>query len=48
MRGDHWVLYNYIRATKTFSCNESITLTTNCDPTYLDNLEPLIKRYGPY
>jgi beta-1,4-glucuronyltransferase 1 len=48
LRGNFWVLYNYIRADKRFHCNESITYTTHCDPTFLDNLEPLLERWqGP-
>ncbi len=48
MRGQYWVLYNYVPATETFSCNETITYTTHCDHTFLDNLGPLAKRWqGP-
>jgi len=48
MRGKYWVLYNYIRAKKRFSCNESITYTTHGDFAFMDNLEPLLKRWeGP-
>jgi len=48
MRGNYWVLYNYIRARKQFDCNETITYTTHGDFTFLDNLEPLLERWrGP-
>merc|ERR1719295_796482 len=48
LRGDHWVLYNYIKARKQFQCNESITYTTHGGYEFLDNLEPLLKRWqGP-
>ncbi|KAK9875083.1 hypothetical protein WA026_005878 [Henosepilachna vigintioctopunctata] len=48
MRGDYWVLYNYVRAERSHSCHETITLTTHGDYTFLDNLVPLLKRWnGP-
>eukprot|EP00090_Calanus_glacialis_P024135 TRINITY_DN3746_c0_g1_i1.p1 TRINITY_DN3746_c0_g1~~TRINITY_DN3746_c0_g1_i1.p1 ORF type:complete len:469 (-),score=132.26 TRINITY_DN3746_c0_g1_i1:129-1535(-) len=48
MRGNYWVLYNYIRAGKQFNCNQTITYTTHGDFTFLDNLEPLLDRWrGP-
>jgi len=48
LRGEHWVLYNYIKAKKQFQCNESITYTTHGGYEFLDNLEPLLKRWqGP-
>lgn len=48
MRGNYWVLYNYIRAGKQFDCNQTITYTTHGDFTFLDNLEPLLDRWrGP-
>jgi len=48
LRGSYWVLYNYIRGEKKFQCNESVTYTTHGDFTFLDNLEPLLKRWeGP-
>merc|ERR1719494_554897 len=48
LRGDHWVLYNYIKAEKRFQCNESITYTTHGGFEFLDNLEPLLQRWqGP-
>ena len=48
MRGQYWVFYNYIPAAKKFKCNETVTYTTHCDHTFLDNLVPLVKRWqGP-
>ena len=44
IRGKFWVLYNYIKASRYFNCNETITYTTHGDYTFLDNLEPLLKR----
>jgi len=46
MRGKYWVLYNYVRAARLFNCNETITYTTHGDFTFLDNLEPLLERWG--
>ncbi|XP_017774826.1 PREDICTED: beta-1,4-glucuronyltransferase 1-like [Nicrophorus vespilloides] len=47
-RGDYWVLYNYVKAERTFRCHESITYTTHADYTFMDNLVPLIERWrGP-
>lgn len=47
-KGDFWVLYNYIKATRTFKCYEVVTYTTHSDFTFLDNLEPLLERWqGP-
>lgn len=47
-RGDYWVLYNYIKATKTFKCQESITYTTHADYSFMDNLVPLLEKWrGP-
>lgn len=47
-RGDYWVLYNYIPASRQFHCWESITYTTHADYTFLDNLETLLDRWrGP-
>ena len=44
----YWVLYNYIRASKVFHCNETITLTTHGTYSYMKNLYPLLKRWqGP-
>ena len=35
-------------AAKKFKCNETVTYTTHCDHTFLDNLVPLLKRWqGP-
>jgi len=48
LRGDYWVLYNYITAEKHFQCNESITYTTHGGFEFFDNLEPLLHRWqGP-
>ena len=48
MRGQYWVFYNYVPAAKKFKCNETVTYTTHCDHTFLDNLVPLLKRWqGP-
>ncbi|KAI4459830.1 hypothetical protein MML48_6g00018602 [Holotrichia oblita] len=47
-RGDYWVLYNYVRAKRTFACDESITYTTHADYSFLDNLVPLVEKWkGP-
>lgn len=47
-RGNYWVLYNYVRAEKSFHCYESITYSTQSDYTFLDNLMPLVERWkGP-
>ncbi|XP_034234070.1 beta-1,4-glucuronyltransferase 1 [Thrips palmi] len=47
-RGDYWVLYNYVTASETFHCWESITYTTHADYTFLDNLSPMLERWrGP-
>lgn len=47
-RGDYWVLYNYVIASRSFHCWESITYTTHADFTFLDNLETLLDRWqGP-
>lgn len=47
-RGDYWVLYNYVKAEKSFHCYESITYTTQGDYSFLDNLIPLVDRWkGP-
>lgn len=47
-RGDYWVLYNYVPATRQYHCWESITYTTHADFTFLDNLETLLERWqGP-
>ena len=48
MRGQYWALYNYIPGSRRFKCNETITYTTHCDHTFLDNVVPLLKRWqGP-
>lgn len=47
-RGDYWVLYNYLAATRIFHCWQSITYTSHADFTFLDNLETLLERWqGP-
>ncbi|XP_059094202.1 beta-1,4-glucuronyltransferase 1-like [Tigriopus californicus] len=47
-RGKYWVFENYIQANKRFHCNESVTFTTHSDPTFLNNLQPLLERWqGP-
>jgi len=47
-RGQFWILNNYVRADKSFRCNESITYTTHGDVTFLDNVIPLVQRWdGP-
>lgn len=47
-RGDYWVLYNYVRPSRTFGCHESVTYTTHADYTFMDNLVPLMERWrGP-
>ena len=48
MRGGYWVLYNYIPGQLKLKCNETITYTTHCDHTFLDNVVPLLLRWqGP-
>jgi hypothetical protein len=45
MRGDFYVLKNYIRAEHgELKCYETITYTTHADFTFLDNLVPLLER----
>ena len=47
-RGDYWVYYNYIPAWSNPKCNETITFVANGDPTMLDTLPLLVKRWrGP-
>ncbi|XP_050308607.1 beta-1,4-glucuronyltransferase 1-like isoform X2 [Anthonomus grandis grandis] len=47
-RGDYWVLYNYVRAERTFKCEETVTYTTHADFSFMDNLVPLLERWrGP-
>ncbi len=38
VRGNNWVLYNYIPAERQFKCYESVTFTTMCDHTFLGKL----------
>ena len=45
-RGEkYWVLYNYIRGSESFHCNETVTLTTHGSYSFMDNLFPLLGRY---
>ncbi|XP_008559945.1 beta-1,4-glucuronyltransferase 1 [Microplitis demolitor] len=44
-RGDYWVLYNYVPMSIYVGCWESVTYTTHADFTFLDNLEPLLRRW---
>ncbi|XP_059094200.1 beta-1,4-glucuronyltransferase 1-like [Tigriopus californicus] len=47
-RGRYWVFQNYLPAHQRFHCNETITYTTHADPTFFNNLEPLLERWqGP-
>ncbi|XP_057658863.1 beta-1,4-glucuronyltransferase 1-like isoform X1 [Diorhabda carinulata] len=47
-RGNYLVLKNFIRATRKFKNDESITLTTPGDFRFLDNILPLVDRWrGP-
>ena len=47
-RGSFRVLNNYVKAERSYRCNESVTYTTHGDVTFLDNLIPLAKRWdGP-
>ena len=48
LRGNYFVLHNHVVAEKSFNCDQSMTYTTHCDHTFLDNLGPLLKRWqGP-
>ena len=48
MRGQYWALYNYIPGRLKLKCNETLTYTTHCDHTFLDNVVPLLTRWqGP-
>ena len=49
LRGEkYWVLYNFIRATEIFHCNETITITTHGTYSFMDNLFPMLERWrGP-
>lgn len=42
--GDYWLLKNYAKA-EYVKCDESITYTTHCDFTFLNNLVPLLERF---
>ncbi|KAL7642857.1 UNVERIFIED_CONTAM: hypothetical protein RMT77_006145 [Armadillidium vulgare] len=47
-RGDYWVLQNYIKASKSFRCNESITFSTTGELGLLNNLVQITSRWqGP-
>ncbi|XP_044262843.1 beta-1,4-glucuronyltransferase 1-like [Tribolium madens] len=47
-KGPFWVLTNYIKASKRFKCHESVTITTQGDFTFLENLSTLVERWeGP-
>ncbi|XP_030381169.1 beta-1,4-glucuronyltransferase 1-like [Scaptodrosophila lebanonensis] len=48
--GDYWLLQNLVvgQISRHMGCAESITLTTNADYTFFDNLEMLVQRWlGP-
>ena len=46
MRGtEYWVIYNYIKASRQFKCNQTVTITSHTEIPYLHNLEPLLQRY---
>ncbi|XP_037093412.1 beta-1,4-glucuronyltransferase 1-like [Pollicipes pollicipes] len=49
MRGTRfWVMYNFVPGDRRFNCDESVTYTTHGDFTFVDNLEPLVRRWrGP-
>ncbi|KAF5269172.1 hypothetical protein FQR65_LT02472 [Abscondita terminalis] len=40
------ILNNYVISTKRFGCEESVTYATHSDYRFLDNLEPLLNRWG--
>lgn len=44
-RGDYWVLQNYIKASKSFRCNESITFSTTGELGLLNNLVQITSRW---
>lgn len=47
-RGEYRVLYNFVRASRNFNCDESITLAAPGDFRFLDNIAPLAKIWrGP-
>lgn len=47
-RGEHWVLYNYVKAEKNYKCYESVTYSTQGDYSFLDNLITIVDRWrGP-
>lgn len=46
--GEYIVLYNYVKASKSFGTHESVTFTAPADYTFLDNLPTLMQRWqGP-
>lgn len=47
-RGSFWVLENYVVAAgnRHVNCFETITYTTHTDYTFLDNLVPVVERWG--
>ncbi|XP_044260774.1 beta-1,4-glucuronyltransferase 1-like [Tribolium madens] len=47
-KGKFFVLSNYVVASNRFKCHESITVTTQGDFTFIENLLPLVERWeGP-
>ncbi|KAL7642901.1 UNVERIFIED_CONTAM: hypothetical protein RMT77_006190 [Armadillidium vulgare] len=47
-KGQFWVINNYIKASKEFNCDETITYTTHGEYYFLDNLVFLTERWqGP-
>ncbi|XP_060526457.1 beta-1,4-glucuronyltransferase 1-like [Cylas formicarius] len=47
-RGEFYVIYNLVKAEKSFGCLESITLSAPGDFRFLDNVVPLVDRWrGP-
>ncbi|XP_072385037.1 beta-1,4-glucuronyltransferase 1-like [Diabrotica undecimpunctata] len=47
-RGSYVVFRNFVRAKRTFDCDETITLSAPGDYRFLDNVEPLVERWkGP-
>ncbi|RXG67652.1 Beta-1,4-glucuronyltransferase 1, partial [Armadillidium vulgare] len=47
-KGQFWVINNYIKASKDFNCDETITYTTHGEYYFLDNLVFLTERWqGP-
>lgn len=47
-RGFYTVFYNYMIASASFKCSETVTCTTHADYTFFDNVETLVDRWnGP-